>query len=278
MDTSPPTKRNHWLAALFSFLAVGLGHLYVGRPWRGLLFLLLFLGFGIGVPWLGLPASIYGFAFWFIGLYVVYFYQIADAERIARRTVDYSPRRYNQWYWYVTALLVLAVIESSVVRYKDDYSNYNTFRIPAGSMEPALKAGDFIVSQRLGAGDKIQRGDIVIFHYPANPKVSYVKRVVAVAGDRLALDNGRLILNGAVVAEPYVLPANALKPDSQTFGPERVPDGNVFVLGDKRDFSNDSRYWGPLPVALIYARPLYVWINYQPNVGMDWGKIGRVVN
>jgi signal peptidase I len=169
------------------------------------------------------------------------------------------------------------------------------FTIPSESMEKTLLIGDYLLVDKFRYGDsgiwnsllpyrKIQRGDIVVFHYPVNPAQHFVKRVVGVPGDRLRLVNRRLFVNGAPLEEPYVqyisvghdpfrddFPRTDVPPPGITarwwsemrkLVEDRqliVPAGNYFVLGDNRDDSQDSRYWGFVPRENIIGSPLLIY-------------------
>jgi signal peptidase I len=168
------------------------------------------------------------------------------------------------------------------------------FQIPSPSMENTLLVGDYLLVNKLcygggGVGNlfmpyrKVQRGDIVVFHYPVNPSQHFVKRVIGVPGDRVRMVNKRVYVNGALVSEPYVRysrPADDLFRDSfprldvapgETAdwwmmlrklvedGHLIVPEGHYFVMGDNRDNSYDSRYWGFVPQGNIIGRPLVIY-------------------
>jgi signal peptidase I len=126
------------------------------------------------------------------------------------------------------------------------------FRVQGTSMEPVLHDGDRIVVNklvyRLGP---IERGDVVVFWYPRDPSVSYIKRVVGRPGDRIEIRSGQLHVNGIAVEEGYLHPAFR---DADHHRPFDVPQGFYFVLGDHRRSSNDSRTWGTVPEKYIYGR------------------------
>lgn len=180
------------------------------------------------------------------------------------------------------------------------------FRIPTGSMLPTLAPGDFILvdklSYRLGA--RPGRGDVVVFRHPREGDVSYVKRIVAAPGDRLAIRGGRLHVNGSPEEEvparpgPVVLDVLGRYPGRRwglfEAGPEgrrhgilrdldgflhaerreiELPEGSYFVMGDNRDFSHDSRFWGPLGEERIVGRALLVWLSAT----MPWSREGFAV-
>jgi signal peptidase I len=169
------------------------------------------------------------------------------------------------------------------------------FTIPSESMEHTLLIGDYLLVDKFCYGDsglwnhvlpyrKIRRGDIVVFHYPVNPAQHFVKRVVGVPGDRLRLINKRVYVNGQPLDEPYVQYIAAdrqpyrddfPRTDVPAFGVNAkwwsqmrklvddrqliVPEDHYFVLGDNRDDSQDSRYWGFVPRQNIIGRPLLIY-------------------
>lgn len=173
------------------------------------------------------------------------------------------------------------------------------FQIPSESMENTLLVGDYLLVNKLcyggpGLGDhlmpyqKIARGDIIVFHYPVDPAQHFVKRVIGVPGDRLRLVNKKVWINGKPIDEPYVRflePPNNMfrdnfpRTDIPAFGLEGkwwlemrklvddgqliVPEGHYFVLGDNRDDSQDSRYWGFVPRENIIGKPLVIYWSVQ---------------
>jgi signal peptidase I len=126
------------------------------------------------------------------------------------------------------------------------------FRVQGTSMEPLLRDGDRILVNKLAyrLGD-IERGDVVVFWYPRDPSVSFIKRVVGRPGDRVEIRSGRLFVNGVEASEDYLHEGFT---DHDTHPPTDVPRGYYFVLGDHRRSSNDSRTWGVVPERYIYGR------------------------
>src|SRR2546423_5976687 len=131
------------------------------------------------------------------------------------------------------------------------------FYVYGSCMEPNLKTGERVLASRvpyfLGSPG---RGEVVIFRYPGDPSKNYVKRIIGVAGDNVEIRRGRLYVNGDAASEPY----KQLESHGD-YGPVRVRAGSLFVLGDNRDQSNDSRYWGELPLANVEAKAL---LRYWP--------------
>jgi len=177
------------------------------------------------------------------------------------------------------------------------------FQIPSESMEKTLLVGDYLLVNKLcyggsGFGDtlmpyqKIQRKDIIVFHYPVDPTQHFVKRVIGLPGDRLKMVNKKVYIDGKLIDEPYVRfiePPNNLfrddfpRVDVPVFNMEGkwwlqmrklvedgeliIPQGNYFVMGDNRDDSQDSRYWGFVPQENIIGRPLVIYWSIE-----EWDK------
>jgi signal peptidase I len=177
------------------------------------------------------------------------------------------------------------------------------FQIPSESMENTLLVGDYLLVNKLcyggqGLGDhllpyqKISRGDIIVFHYPVDPQQHFVKRVIGVPGDHLRMVSKRVLINGKPLDEPYVRflePPNNLfrdnfpRVDIPAIGLEGkwwlemrklvedgqliIPEGHYFVMGDNRDDSQDSRYWGFVPRENIIGRPLVIYWSVR-----DWDR------
>ncbi|HHU86985.1 MAG: signal peptidase I [Pelotomaculaceae bacterium] len=130
------------------------------------------------------------------------------------------------------------------------------FYIPSGSMEPNLKENDRIIVSKLNYHfQEPERGDIVVFKYPRDPKRNFVKRLIASGGETVALKDSRLYINGEVVPENY-LPGGLRFAD---FGPVKVPEGHYLMLGDNRNNSDDSRVWGFLSEDLIIGEAVVIY-------------------
>ena len=127
------------------------------------------------------------------------------------------------------------------------------------SMEPGLVSGDRIVVNRLAyRGWAPARGDVIVFAFPKDLKRTFVKRVIAAEGETVELRDNKVFVNGNAIAEPYVKPG-----DYPPYGPEAVPIGKVFVLGDNRRESEDSREWGLLPKNYLLGKVLLLYYPFQ---------------
>ena len=188
------------------------------------------------------------------------------------------------------------------------------FKIPSGSMERTLLVGDFLlvnkvvygaelplVSKRLPGLRRPTRGDVIVFEWPKDRSKNFVKRLVGLPGDTLAMRDGILIRNGVALAEPYVSHSDpeadpvweefrwqsnflvktagaavAYHPSRNNWGPLVVPEAQYFVLGDNRDNSLDSRYWGFVPDSLLRGRPEVVYFSFAPDSSNDFAWLAHV--
>ena len=143
------------------------------------------------------------------------------------------------------------------------------FYIPSGSMEPTLQVGDRILvgkfSYRIG---QIDRGDIIVFHYPLGPARDFVKRVVGLPGEKVELKEGLVLVNGKPVSElyPTALPGGD-RACTSNYGPRKVPLGQYFVLGDNRCNSEDSRFFGFVPERNVVGKALFIYWPF-PRVSL----------
>jgi signal peptidase I len=197
---------------------------------------------------------------------------------------------------------------------------FEPFKIPSGSMIPTLLVGDFIVVNKFAYGLRLpvthtkvvpmgepQRGDVVVFRYPVDPKVNFIKRLVGLPGDTISYRNKQLYVNGKKVpVEPAGhygssdVKCSTPRPDalrlSETLGTVShdilihagsgsrdgqwtVPDGHYFVMGDNRDRSNDSREWGFVPDGNLMGRAVGIWLNFDYKKGCgDFSRVGDGIN
>lgn len=158
------------------------------------------------------------------------------------------------------------------------------FRISSPSMETTLLVGDHLFVSKLDYGPAVplshlrlpglrgvRPGDVVVFQPPPAAGAGltedeFVKRCVAVAGQRVEMRNRRLFVDDAPRLEPYVLHRDAgTDPQRDNFEPLTVPPGHIFVLGDNRDYSHDSRFWGPLPMNLVHGRAFIRYFSWDPQ-------------
>ena len=134
---------------------------------------------------------------------------------------------------------------------------YQPVRVEGTSMLPHLEDHDrLFINKFVYRISAIERGDVVVFHYPRDPEKSYIKRVIALPGDRLRIDRGRVWLNGKAQREGYVPEEYR---DSHSMAEIMVPEGSFFMMGDHRSISSDSREFGPVTRSLIYGKAVFVY-------------------
>jgi signal peptidase I len=228
------------------------------------------------------------------------------AERPRRRIARRVARGLLEWAKSVSlALLLFFVLRAFLVE---------AFKIPSGSMEGTLLAGDFLLVNKLVYGAEVpftgkrlpairepRNGDILVFLWPPDPTKNLVKRVVGSPGDTVEMQRGVLFRNGQRLEEDYTrhiepnydpvaddfawqrpfLIASArtgkpYHPSRNTWGPIEVPPRHYFVLGDNRDNSLDSRYWGFVPDSLVRGSPLVVYYSYIPDTASSFSWLTRV--
>ena len=148
------------------------------------------------------------------------------------------------------------------------------FKIPTGSMESNLLIGDHLLVNKFVYGlnssfwSKLlpykdpQRGDVIVFKYPNSPEIAYVKRLIGMPGDRVEMIGRTVYVNGQALKEGYT---QYIDPDSlyQRYGPYYVPDGGYFAMGDNRDNSQDSRFWGFVPRDNIIGKALVIYWSFE---------------
>jgi signal peptidase I len=206
---------------------------------------------------------------------------------------------------FLVAIVVFLLVRAFLVE---------AFKIPSGSMEGTLLVGDFLLVNKLVYGAEVpfthvrlpavrtpHRGDVVVFQWPEDPSKNFVKRLVGLPGDTLAMRDGKLIRNSVPLREAYVRhtepgvdpsgedfrwqrdhlvrtaeASESYHPSRDNWGPIVVPPLEYFMLGDNRDNSLDSRYWGFVPDSLIRGQPLIIYYSYQPDAGTSAAWLTRI--
>jgi len=278
--------RKWWLAGLLSLLEPGLGQLYNGQGRKGIILLVFPLIFW---PLFYLLCSLGEYLPWILGFssVMVFFYYAAaviDAIWTAKRYGwDYRPKKYNKVLYYIGIVVLVAIVNVAI----SDLMKNNfmqAYKISAASNEPTLLVGDHILVDRRPIAREPGRGDLVVFEFLSEPPKDFVKRVVGLPGDRLELRDKALFINGLEVQEPYAFFENneVLSRElgsRDNFGPVTVPVDGYFVMGDNRDQSYDSRYWGFVKknrIKGIVKSVYWSWDGSRKVV--RWNRIGLRVN
>jgi len=227
----------------------------------------------------------------------------ADPAAVAKVLKESTTVEYAKSFFPI--ILIVLLLRSFLVE---------PFRIPSGSMMPTLLSGDFILVNKYAYGIRLpvinskvvdlgepQRGDVIVFRFPRDESIDYIKRVVGVPGDHIQYHNKTLLINGQQVAQvpagTYIGKGAGMSMSGAAIRREQldevehdilvvqgapnvttdivVPEGKYFVMGDNRDNSNDSRYWGFVPDANLVGKAFMIWMNFDSAAGgVDWSRIG----
>ena len=188
----------------------------------------------------------------------------------------------------IIAILIAFFIRTFVVQ---------AFKIPSGSMKPTLLIGDHILVSKFIYGIKIpyfrktlipirdpQRGEIIVFIYPEDRSKDFIKRVIGVGGDTIEIRNKKIFLNGmpyddkkGVYVDDFIIPGSIQPRDN--FGPVTVPKGTVFAMGDNRDQSYDSRFWGFVDLKDVMGKAYIIYWSWdKENSSVRWNRLGSLLH
>ncbi len=206
--------------------------------------------------------------------------------------VEYRKSTAREYFESICVAVILALFVRTFV--------VQAFKIPTGSMEPNLLVGDHLLVNKFNFAptlsgaenmvlpiDPIRRGDIIVFKFPEEPERDFIKRVIGLPGETLELRNKKVFINDKPLDEPYVHflipPGEEGAPSDfdvrMTYGPVTVPANQYFMMGDNRDNSQDSRYWGFLPREYVKGKALFVYFSFgdgpggNPFTSIRWNRI-----
>lgn len=277
--------RKWWIAGLLSTAQPGLGQIYNGQAKKGVMFFIAQSSSWLILPLLLKYPSALGFAAFYLILPTVYIYIALDAILNARKiSNNYLLKAYNKVYIYIAYFVVLGLIVNPTGAYIIKTYVVKAYKIPAASMEPTLLIGDHILVDKLGSSAKNpERGNIIVFEYSGDSQKEFIKRVVGVGGDTVEIRDKELYVNSVLVRNDYavntdtkIFPKGEERRDN--YGPVTVPPHSFFVLGDNRDRSFDSRYWGFVEKSKIQgiAKCIY-WSWDSKSRHARWQRIGQKI-
>jgi signal peptidase I len=186
----------------------------------------------------------------------------------------------------IIALVIALFVRSFVVQ---------AFKIPSGSMEPTLLVGDHILVDKFIYGIRIpvigtkilpfatpQRGDVIVFIFPKDRSKDFIKRVIGLPGEKVEIRERKIYINDRLIADPWGFFQSWEMPTSDNYGPTEVPPGHLFVMGDNRENSEDSRYWGFVPLDDVLGKAFIMYWSWDWQASslvskVRWGRIGRVI-
>ena len=305
------SPRVSWRAALLSALVNGLGQVYSGRPYRGIILHV----FSVAASFIYIRSFLIPVKFWNIVIPIlmaltVWLFILLDAIRCAKKAPrPYRLRAYNRWYVYVLVIILAFGEQHACVSFMKTHFELAA-KIPSAAMSATIQPGDdIVVDMHAYSHQAPQRGDIVVLRYPLNPSITFVKRVIGVGGDVVRIVQEKVYVNGKLLNEPYAhfepyrttpLAANFPPPVSeipslpaywgldpawarqmpQFIRPDglHVPEGYPFCMGDNRDNSLDSRFWGFVPQADILGKARVIYFSWDAKARrVRWDRIGEIL-
>jgi signal peptidase I len=256
MDIKTIVSERKKLRALIAGLVVpGLGQIYNGELLKGISFFCLFvmaplilLRLTLLLPDKMLLAGTYISALLILAIFV---FMAIEAMRVAARSgTGYVLKKYNQWYFYLAFGLFGSVFASGTVLAYTQTHIMGFYRIVTGSMTPSVMPGDFVIFDKtMYRHEGPKKGDIIVFTYPDDRSKLYVKRIAGLPGDTVTTDSAVAI----------------------------VPHGFVYVLGDNKLHSDDSRHYGPIALNEILGKGRQIYFSFSPDSGIRFDRIGKTL-
>jgi len=306
-------ERKPLFALALSLFLTGLGQAYNGKPKKGIFLFLIWIVFPLLLFQLGIigPDKML-ILFLLLSLLAslgIYIWAALDAWKQAKRIGEnYTLKTYNKLYLYIILIVVLNFFSyGRIINPQKIWFFALPYRMSTGSMIPTVLPGDFIITDRRidhsAENHGLKRGELVVFKYPQNKEKHFIKRVIGLPGDEIEIKGMDLHVNGEKRRGKEVSYSEGRrdknikkgtvafyeKGDSGTYivfyieGAARdnlivtVPEGYCFVLGDNRDNSADSRHWGMVPLIDVVARGKQVYFSVNPEGGIRWGRIGKLL-
>ena len=284
--------RKPWISGIFTVFSIGLGHIYTGEAKRGII--LFFIGQALLVISMSLlllpviPINLIA-TFFIILTFVVCC--VVDAVRMSRKSkFSYNLKKYNKWYVYVLFALITAFVIQPMNEFAIKKNIVQAYNIPSSAMKPTLLVGDHILVNKL-THNKAQPicGDIIVFKFPLDPEKDFIKRIVGVAGDKVEIRNKQVFVNNIKAdssfvqfTDSFIVPGclPGIRQDApcrkDNFGPIKVPENKLFVMGDNRDQSFDSRFWGFVDSKAVNGKAFIVYWSWDKDkFKTRWDRIGK---
>lgn len=276
-----------WVAGLLSTIVPGLGQAYAGQARRGIgLFVLSAVTGAVSLDLFAVGWSMLGFLA--LRLWIV-----VDAVQSVKRAAAVGRARTGAWVLalYGTAALAAMFLVLGIAR-----SFVRAFIVPSAAMERTILAGDHVFADMSAygirlpysdariwprGGAKVTRGDVVVFVSPVDHQTQLVKRIIGLPGERVEIREKHVFINDEPLSEPYVVHSDpAINPtgNRDNMAPQLIPSGRVFVMGDNREQSFDSRFWGLVGVDAIQGKITSVYFSSDPASGsVRWERIGNAI-
>jgi signal peptidase I len=266
-------KRKPILAFLLSLVTPGLGQIYNGQLKKGLFYLVGF--FLVFIIFSFLLLKFYGMICYLIIMLGLFLFISVDALLGAIKLRAIALKSYNRWYIYLIIFLLTSIAIQPLLGWTIKNNIARAYKIPSVTMKPALLVGDrLIADMRIYRSEKPKRGDIVIFEYPKDPSKDFIKRVIGMENEKVEVINNKIYINDKLLDDPwgYFEDESLVKgpPVLEKFGPVVVPKNSLFVLGDNRNNSQDSRFFGFVNIKNVKGKALYLyWAKDKSRIAME---------
>lgn len=274
-------RRKPVAAGLFSLIVPGLGQLYNSQIKKGIVFyagsnLLMYI-----MLLSGFWHQFHGLIITLIVVICVTLFIVVDAVLGAAKAKEIILKPYNKWYVYLLIIVIGLFIDISDIFISPKIIGFKTYLIQGANMEPTLFSGDYLVTnQNYYKKNKPKKRDLIVFEHPNDHTKYFIERIVAIENEKIEIKNKQVFINEKLIVENHIIHSdNQIYSRDKYFnfakdnyGPVIVPSGHYFVLGDNRDNSWDSRFWGFIPLHNIKAKPLYIYWAKNKN------RIGKKIN
>ncbi len=280
-------KRHIWVTVILTILGPGLPLVYCGYLKAGLmvevgamLFIFMLLILQGLVPF---PSTTILFFFGVILLYLSFLILNIRFTLVSNRLEN--PRIKYAWIWIIGVIIVAGAVDYSIDSIIKS-SIVEAYKMPASSMEPTMLVGDFLMATKGIDPEELQYGDIIIFKYPLDQHQNYIKRLSGRGGDTIRIVDKQVYRNGQKLMEPYIkhIDTRIFPGDNHSrWGrnlrdnmPDiEVPQGKLFVLGDNRDNSADSRFWGYVDEDLVIGKARFIHFSWDSEKKrVRWDRMG----
>ena len=292
------TAKTEWIALILSFIVPGLGQIYNGERMKGILFYLLasaaLIAFAV-IPLTRLitPLNVILPIALLIFIYVFIWIEAFSKAKLLK--TDVRTRPIKQWYFYLGIMAIsLLLIQPYLLKVVRNISQ--AFKVPSSSMSPTILNGDRILVNRaiykfgvpytpyiLGSIRTPNRFDVIVFTYPLDSKKDFIQRVVGLPGEVVQIVNKQVYINNRPLQDLYAFYSDTkvFSPGIQpldNYGPFLVPPNKYFVMGDNRDESFDSRYWGVVDLSQVKGKVRAIYWSWDREVArIRWERIGRLI-
>lgn len=279
-------RREKVISIIYSIITPGLGHVYNGQIKKGIILfcisyiiLIVLLVLRIELSFIGMISLLFISLCWWL-------YVIIDSSNFALKEKEVILIPNNKWYCYLLFGIMgisLSILFELFV--SEELSGIKKYNVDSGGMKPSILIGDrLIIDTKYYKKNKPRRGDVVLFIYPKNRDVYFLKRIIAIDGDAIEIKNKNIVLNNVknkdtsgYFNDKMNIPASLGTRDNM--GLTKIQPEQVFVMGDNRDTSYDSRFWGPLHVKDIVGKAMYIYWSWdEENSDVRWNRLGCPIN